>query len=152
MRLCRDQPIIRPFRHTELRRRESGHAGKRSRQVSGRPRWAGLLPRGADRAWPQKPTTRRPAQALSPRRRRRRSPRAWRSPLLAGSASRGPAPRRFLRICEGGLCVPIGGAGPLRLRPLPGPTRARCWPGLVGEAARVGSCSQTGANGALGPP
>lgn len=62
--------------------------------MSGRPRWAGLLQRGADGAGPQEPPARRPAQALSPRRRRRRSRRAWRSPLLAGSASRGPAPPR----------------------------------------------------------
>lgn len=135
-------------------RREGGHAGGKGQgQVSGKtapglPRLTscGQVQGSGIRRAAARPRPQAPARGL--RRRRRRSGRAWPSPLLAGSASRGPRPPApSLCIREGGPCAPIGRAGPPRPRPLPGPTRAR-W--VARWKSRLQSGAALGASGALG--
>lgn len=109
-------------------RREGGHAGGKGQgQVFGKtapglPRLTscGQVQGSGIRRAAARPRPQAPARGL--RRRRRRSGRAWPSPLLAGSASRGPRPPApSLCIREGGPCAPIGRAAPPRPRPSPGP-------------------------------
>lgn len=87
------------------------------------------------------------AQALTQERWRRRFPRAWHSPLLAGSALRGSAPLEWsLCIRGGGRCLPIGRAGPPRLRPLPGPDASTLGSGGRWKSRRSGSRGERHAN------
>lgn len=129
-------------------RREGGHAGGKGqgqafgKTAPGLPRLTscGQVQGSGIRRAAARPRPQAPARGL--RRRRRRSGRAWPSPLLAGSASRGPRPPApSLCIREGGPCAPIGRAGPPRPRPSPGPD-ASTLGGPVEKPPAVGSGSR----------
>lgn len=118
-----DQPIMCRVWSTDLRRKEGAYLQEYCpKDVL----WACLRQTQCGEGRAQESAECCQAQALTLKRWRRRFPRAWHSPLLAGSASRGSALlERSLCSRGGGLCISIGRAGPPRPRPLPGPTRAR---------------------------